>query len=175
MPVPVFLPGRRDLLRPPPFHCFCQNLLVLRLTASRISSDPPAPSVSLRQWLDCLPAAVIPHQGWGAMVADQFASRLWLEGESQLSVNHRELLAVRRGLFEFRDLLQGHVAIFCDNTTAVSYLRRQGGTYSLVLNGVAQKILRWAKSQQISLPQFFFRLLQRGHRRSLLSLSGDWG
>ena len=39
--VPVFLPSRRDLLRPPPFLCFHQNLLVLRLPASRISSNPP--------------------------------------------------------------------------------------------------------------------------------------
>ena len=58
--VPVFLPSRRDLLRPPPFRCFHQYLLVLRLTTSRISSDPPTPSVSLGQWLDYLPAAIVP-------------------------------------------------------------------------------------------------------------------
>ena len=39
-------------------------------------------------------------QGWGTMVADQFASGLWLEGEDLFSVNHRELLAVERGLFQ---------------------------------------------------------------------------
>ena len=55
--VPVFLPQRRDLLRQPHFHRFHQNLHVLRLTAFRISSDPPAPSDSLRQWLVGLPAA----------------------------------------------------------------------------------------------------------------------
>ena len=87
---------------------------------------------------------------------DQFALELWLEGESQLSVNHRELLAVWRGLLKFRDLLQGHViTVFCDNTTAVSYLRHQGGMYSSVLNGVSQEILCWAGSQEFSLlPQF---------------------
>ena len=41
------------------------------------------------------------------------------------------------------------------NTTVVSYLRCQGGTYSSVLNGVVQDILRWAESQEVSLlPQF---------------------
>ena len=55
--VPVFLPQRRDLLRQLHFHRFHQNLLVLRLTAYCISSDPPEPSVSLRQWLVNLPAA----------------------------------------------------------------------------------------------------------------------
>ena len=34
----------------------------------------------------------------GATVADQFASGVWLEGEASLSINHRELLAIERGL-----------------------------------------------------------------------------
>ena len=58
--VPVFLPSRKDLLRQPHFHRFHQNLPVLRLTAYCISSDPPAPSVSLQQWLDNLTAADAP-------------------------------------------------------------------------------------------------------------------
>ena len=55
--VPVSLPLWRDLLRQPHFHRFHQNLHVLRLTAFPISSDPPAPSASIRQWLISLPAA----------------------------------------------------------------------------------------------------------------------
>ena len=58
--VPVFLPRRKDLLRQPHFHRFHQNLPVLRLTAYRISSDPPVPLASLRQWLANLPAAAAP-------------------------------------------------------------------------------------------------------------------
>ena len=58
--VPVFLPSRKDLVRQPHFHRFHQNLPVLRLTVYRISSDPPAPSVSLRRWPDNLPAADAP-------------------------------------------------------------------------------------------------------------------
>ena len=58
--VPVFHPRRKDLLRQPHFHRFHQNLLVLQLTAYRISSDPPAPSASLRRWLGSLPAADAP-------------------------------------------------------------------------------------------------------------------
>ena len=58
--VPVFLPHRKDLLRQPHFHRFHQNLPVLCLTAYRISSALPAPSASLRQWLDSLPAADAP-------------------------------------------------------------------------------------------------------------------
>ena len=55
--VPVFLPCRKDLFRQPHFHRFHQNLPMLRLTAYRISSDPPVHSDSLLQWLDNLPAA----------------------------------------------------------------------------------------------------------------------
>ena len=48
------------------------------------------------------------------------------------------------------------VAVFCDNTTAVSYLRRQCRTLAPPLNAVAQRILRWAEQKNISmLPQFF--------------------
>ena len=37
----------------------------------------------------------------------------------------------------------------------MSYLRRQGGTFSPVLNEVSQQILRWAELKEISiLPQF---------------------
>ena len=95
-------------------------------------------------------------QGWGAAVADQLASGPWLEGEDLLSINHRELLAEERGLFQLRRFLRGHVvALFSDNTTTVAYLRHQGGTLSLALNEVVQRILHWAEREEISIrPQF---------------------
>ena len=110
-------------------------------------------------WLFALPTSCSGPTlriGWGAAVTDQFVLGLWLEGESQLSVNHRELLAVQRGLYNLRDLLQGQVvAVFPNNTTSVSYLCHQGGTFSSALNRIAQEILHWAESQEISLlPQF---------------------
>ena len=94
--------------------------------------------------------------GWGATVADQFASGIWLEGEVSLSINQRELLAVERGLRALCTCLEGRVvAVFSDNTTTVAYLRRQGGTLSPALNAVAQRILRWAEQLNIILmPQF---------------------
>ena len=55
--VPVVLPRRKDLLRQPHFHRFHRNLPVLRLTAFRISSDPPVRSASLLQWLASSPVA----------------------------------------------------------------------------------------------------------------------
>ena len=89
-------------------------------------------------------------QGWGATV-DHFVSSVWLEGENRF-FNQQELLAVERGLMGLCCWLQGRVvAVFCDNTTSVLYLRRQGGTLAPVLNSVAQRILRWAEQMNISL------------------------
>ena len=79
-----------------------------------------------------------------------------MEGEVSLSINQREWLTVERGLRALCTCLGGRVvAVFSDNTTAVAYLRRQGGTLSPALNAVAQRILRWAEQLNIILmPQF---------------------
>ena len=94
--------------------------------------------------------------GWGAHLDYQVASGLWDASQAALSINARELLAVQLGLFQFQSALQGRtVAVFCDNTTAVAYLRREGGTRSPLLNSLAQEILRWTESLSIRLtPQF---------------------
>ena len=47
------------------------------------------------------------------------------------------------------------MAIFDDNSTAIAYLRNQGGTHSLLLNSIAQRLLRWAENLQVVIsPQF---------------------
>ena len=94
--------------------------------------------------------------GWGAHLDRQVASGLWDSHQAALSINARELLAVKLGLHQFQSSLQGRtVAVFCDNTTAVTYLRKEGGTRSPLLNTLAQEILRWTESLSIRLaPQF---------------------
>ena len=94
--------------------------------------------------------------GWGAHLDCQDASGLWDPQQTALSINARELLAVQLGLFQFRSALRGRtVAVFCVNTTALTYLRKEGGTRSPLLNTLAQEILRWTKSLSICLaPQF---------------------
>ena len=94
--------------------------------------------------------------GWGAHLDRQIASGLWDTHQAALSINARELLAVQLGLHQFRSSLQGRtVAVFCDNTTAVAYFRKEGGTRSPLLNTLAQEILRWTESLSIRLaPQF---------------------
>ena len=94
--------------------------------------------------------------GWGAHLDRQVASGLWDSHQAALSINARELIAVKLGLHQFQSSLRGRtVAVFCDNTTAVAYLRKEGGTRSPLLNSLAQEILRWTESLSIRLaPQF---------------------
>ena len=95
-------------------------------------------------------------QGWGATVADHCVSGVWLEDEDLLSISQRELSAMESGLRALCSCLQGHtVAVSCDNTTAVAYLRRQGGTLAPAMNAVVQRILCWTEKENIFLmPQF---------------------
>ena len=94
--------------------------------------------------------------GWGAHLGSLTASGLWDTEHAALSINARELLAIKEGLLHFSSsLVEKNVAVFCDNSTAVSYLRKEGGTRSPFLNSLAQDILRWAESLSIRLlPQF---------------------
>ena len=84
------------------------------------------------------------------------ASGLWSLEKSVLSINARELLAVRKGLLHFQSSIVGRtISVFCDNSTAVSYLRKEGGTKSPFLNSLTQGILRWAETLSVRLaPQF---------------------
>ena len=94
--------------------------------------------------------------GWGALVGKHHASGLWSPLQAALSINLRELLAVQYGLLALEHLLVGlSVALFCDNTTTVAYLRRSGGTFSSTLNAMAREILLWAEANRVRLlPQF---------------------
>ena len=94
--------------------------------------------------------------GWGVLLDEQFASGLWAPEDVERSINARELLAIESALKWFAPLLAGSsVAVFADNSTAVSYLRNQGGTRSSFLNSIAQRILRWAEDLSVVIsPQF---------------------
>ena len=93
---------------------------------------------------------------WGAHLGHLTASSLWSHVEVPLSINAKELLAVRRGLLHFQSSLVGKmVSVFCDNSTVVAYLHKEGDTRSPFLNSLAQGILRWSESLSIRLaPQF---------------------
>ena len=99
--------------------------------------------------------------GWGATLGADHLSGMWTQDISCYSINHRELLAVLYALPGFLHLLRGQsVSLFTDNTSALTYLRKQGGTRSATLNSVAQSILHLCEANDVHLlPQFVPRKL----------------
>ena len=96
-----------------------------------ISLEQVTPQLDL--WSD------VSDVGWGAYLGDEVASSLWSPQERNSSINNRELLAIFHALEHFLPIVRGSlVAVFSDNTTALAYLRNQGGTKSAVLNCSAQ-------------------------------------
>ena len=95
-------------------------------------------------------------QGWGAALGDLHLSGLWSPLCSKFSINQRELLAILFAIRGFLPHLRGQtVAVYSDNSTALAYLRKQGGTRSSSLNEVAQVLLRLCEDQSVRLlPQF---------------------
>ena len=94
--------------------------------------------------------------GLGAHLGEDVISSQWAPEELDFSINARELLALERALHCFTSQIRdSSVVIFADNSTAIAYLRNQGGTRSLLLNSIAQPILRWSETLPVHLtPQF---------------------
>ena len=113
--------------------------------------------------------------GLGALVGEHHASGLWLPHQKALSINMRELLAVQLGLQAFEHLIVGmSVALFCDNTTTVAYLRRSGGTFSSTpeLHGQRGSPLG-GESTHSSPSPVHHGVVQRHRRRPESPKSGD--
>ena len=86
--------------------------------------------------------------GWGAFLLDDHLSGSWPPTFLNFSINHRDLLAVLYVVQGFLPVLRGRsVSLFVDNTTALSYLQKQGGTHSSTLNSVAQSVLCLLRGQ----------------------------
>ena len=118
-------------------------------------------------------------QGWGATLDSSHASGLWGEDLRGQSINYRELMAVSLAIDHFASSLSGAtVALMCDNSTAISYLKKAGGTKSLSLNLLAQEILRKCERLRITLiPQFVagsLNVLADSLSRKNQVLGGEW-
>ena len=66
-------------------------------------------------------------------------------------INFKELMAVELAIKQFLPHLRGQkVALFSDNSTTISYLKEAGGTRSLSLNQIAQRICRTCEEERES-------------------------
>ena len=93
-------------------------------------------------------------QGWGAHLEPTglMMSGTWSLSEKQLHINNLELKAVSLALRRALSHVQRRcVMIESDNSTTVSYIRRQGGTHSLSLHVEARDLLLWCSDHHITL------------------------
>ena len=95
---------------------------------------PPEPTLSL-----CTDASTV---GWGAHLEQEDISGIWSQPQSQEHINTLELMAVKLSLQHFATALRDRcVRLYCDNATAVAYLKKEGGTHSPSLSILAEQIL----------------------------------
>ena len=85
------------------------------------------------------------RSGWGAVCQGVQTGGLWSQMDQRLHINCLELLA---GSFTVKSFTKGrlcvHVRLRMDNTSAVAYVNRLGGTHSLVLSNLALALWEWA-------------------------------
>ena len=92
------------------------------------------------------------ESGWGAHLDDHQTSGSWSTREATLHINHLEMLAVLYALRAFRVQLTGlTVQLMSDNSSVVSYIRKQGGTVSVSLYRLTREVLLLARDAQITL------------------------
>ncbi|KZR97528.1 Uncharacterized protein APZ42_007543, partial [Daphnia magna] len=90
-------------------------------------------------------------QGWGA-VCDSVTTRgPWPQVDRSRHINELELLGALYALQTFtRESRSISVHLFLDNSTAVAYVNKCGGTRSRTLSAITSKIVEWCESRNIS-------------------------
>ena len=167
----VFIPGARLRMREVQFWLHqCWDMVSNPLTYRIRLSDHLLPDLlwwnsepRLRQGVpiqDPLPTLFLysdaSTQGWGASMGDHRVSGLWSRQEQSLHINILELRAVRLAMVRLEPFLVSCVvAVLMDNTTALSYIRKQGGTVSKSLFQEARLLHLWAEERSILIKTCF--------------------
>ena len=96
------------------------------------------------------------RKSWGATLDQTHLSGRWNEKEYKEHINKLELRAIFYALKELEKVVTGKViAVFADNTTALSYVRKQGGTKSWDLFHLVEEMFLWLEEHDITLlPRF---------------------
>lgn len=90
--------------------------------------------------------------GWGAVCNGVTTRGPWMEEHRQKHINELELLGALYAIQAFAAGKKGiAVRIFLDNTTAVSYVNKCGGTRSVALTATAKMLSAWCEERFVSL------------------------
>jgi hypothetical protein len=77
---------------------------------------------------------------------------MWSREERQLHINLLELKAAFLALQVFAARRNNiHILLSIDNTTAIAYINKKGGTHSQRLSDLALQVWEWALSRKITL------------------------
>jgi hypothetical protein len=107
------------------------------------------------------------QDGWGAFLEGRRVSGIWSQEEKTLHISLLELRAVRLALQELQSFVERKaIRVLADNTSAVAYIRNQGGTRSLSLYKEARLLLLWCSAHEIVLLPFYLP----GHLNSMADL-----
>ena len=89
-------------------------------------------------------------EGWGATLNGMNASGFWLPSEQGEHINFIELKAAFLALKTFKAHLHNqHIRLLLDNSSAVAYINRQGGTHSYKLCELTLEIWQWSFDNNI--------------------------
>ncbi|XP_070541334.1 uncharacterized protein [Ptychodera flava] len=90
--------------------------------------------------------------GWGAVCANKTVQGRWTQQEKSHHINVLEILAAKLAIQSFlQDKSKMEVKLQMDNTTAVAYLKHQGGSRSQSLCKVALQIWQFCEQRSINL------------------------
>ena len=90
------------------------------------------------------------NKGWGATLGDKVAGSHWAEMEL-CHINVLELKAILLGLQALcKDMVDVHVRVYSDNSTAVSCIER-GGSTKMDLCNLTEEIINWCTVRGIIL------------------------
>ena len=112
---------------------------------------PPPPIISHYLYTDASLA------GWGATDSQVTAGGAWDEEEPPADINVLELRAAYLALQSLcKHCMDSHVCLYMDNSTAVLYISKKGGTHSVLCDALAVEILQWAISPKYLLVCCFY-------------------
>jgi ribonuclease HI len=92
------------------------------------------------------------NTGWGASLnLQQTIHGHWNLREQQMHINRLELKAIYFAIRAFKEIENQTVLIKTDNTTCIAYINHQGGTTSVILSRIAEKLWKLCLKRKIIL------------------------
>lgn len=88
--------------------------------------------------------------GWGLVCNGVTSHGQWTVEDKCFHINYLELLAAFKGLKTYASELKCcEILLRIDNTTAIAYVNRMGGTRFQHLNSLARKLWQWCEERQL--------------------------